>query len=179
MSSAYPWVGEGGHGVGLLANQEDCKMGGAKLTFSPRGGQIWQGKVSWVKCFSLKSPPDIYLKKLGFTWLIHFNFNYTGSLLSQRSLLRTTVNEDHSNTREMNLAIKRQEGMGEFLSRELTIGQCDPAGDAFFSRNKNSSVYINKWYPDYRSKQCACPQIYFLWSNLSCLFLVWFVMRND
>ena len=34
--------------------------------------------------------------------------------------------------------------MGEFLSRELTIGQCDPAHDAFFSRNKDSSVYINK-----------------------------------
>ena len=40
MSSAYSWVGEGGHGVGLLANREDCKMGGAKLTFSPRGGGI-------------------------------------------------------------------------------------------------------------------------------------------
>ena len=32
--------------------------------------------------------------------------------------------------------------MGEFLSRELTIGQCDPASDPFFSRNKDSSVYI-------------------------------------
>ena len=32
--------------------------------------------------------------------------------------------------------------MGEFLSRELTIGQCDPASDPFFSRNKASSVYI-------------------------------------
>ena len=40
MSSAYPWVRGGGHGVGLLANQEDCKMGGAKLTFSARGGGI-------------------------------------------------------------------------------------------------------------------------------------------
>ena len=48
--------------------------------------------------------------------------------------------------------------MGEFLKRELTIGQCDPASDAFFSRNKDSSVYINKWYSDYRSKQCAFPQ---------------------
>ena len=32
--------------------------------------------------------------------------------------------------------------MGEFLSRELTVGQCDPASDAFFSRNKDSSVYV-------------------------------------
>ena len=34
--------------------------------------------------------------------------------------------------------------MREFLSRELAIGQCDPASNAFFSSNKNSSVYINK-----------------------------------
>ena len=34
--------------------------------------------------------------------------------------------------------------MGEFLSRELTIRQCDPASDALFSRNKDSSVHINK-----------------------------------
>ena len=34
--------------------------------------------------------------------------------------------------------------MVEFLSRELTVGQCDPASDAFFSRNKDSSVNINK-----------------------------------
>ena len=126
MSSAYPWVGEGGHGVGLLANQEDCKMGGAKLTFSPRGGGIWQGKVSWVKCSSLKSPPDIYLKKLGFTWLIHFNFNYTCSLLSRRSLLRTTVNKDHSSTREMNLAIKRQEEWGNSLVANSRSGNMIP-----------------------------------------------------
>ena len=32
--------------------------------------------------------------------------------------------------------------MGEFLSRELTVGQCDPFSHAFFSRNKDSSVYV-------------------------------------
>ena len=34
--------------------------------------------------------------------------------------------------------------MREFLTRELKIGQYDPASDAFFSKNKDSSVYINK-----------------------------------
>ena len=41
MSSAYPWMGGGDwHGVGLVASQDDCKMGGAELTFFPRGGGI-------------------------------------------------------------------------------------------------------------------------------------------
>ena len=40
MSSAYPRMEGGGHGVGLVASQDDCKMGGAKLTFFPRGGGI-------------------------------------------------------------------------------------------------------------------------------------------
>ena len=67
--------------------------------------------------------------------------------------------------------------MGEFLSRELAIGQCDPASDAFFSRNKNSSVYINKWYSDYTHQSNALARkIYYLLGNLSCLFffdLLW------
>ena len=41
MSSASPLGGGGGGAwVGLLANQGDCKMCGAKLTIFPRGGGI-------------------------------------------------------------------------------------------------------------------------------------------
>ena len=66
--------------------------------------------------------------------------------------------------------------MGKFLSRELTIGQCDPAGDAFFSRNKDRSVYINKWYSDTDQSDARSRKIYSLSGNLSCLFfcnLLW------
>ena len=66
--------------------------------------------------------------------------------------------------------------MGEFLSRELTIGQCDPASDAFFSRNKDRSVYINKWYSDKDQSDARSRKIYSLSGNLSCLFfcnLLW------
>ena len=51
--------------------------------------------------------------------------------------------------------------MGEFLSRELTVGQCDPASDAFFSRNNDRSTDQS----DARS-----GKIYSLSGNLSCLF---------
>ena len=178
MSSAYPWVGEGGHGVRLLANQEDCKMGGAKLTFSPRGGGIWQGKVSWVTCLSLKSPPDIYLKKLGFTWLIHFNFNYTCSLLSWRSLLRATVNKDHNSTREMNLAIKRQEEWGNSLVANSRSGNVIPSA-ALSSVGTRTVVFTltSDLQNDQSNKRSR--KIYPLSGNVSYLFLLWFVMRND
>ena len=39
-------------------------MGGAKLTVSPEGegGEFNKAKSPWVKCFSVKNPPDIHLK---------------------------------------------------------------------------------------------------------------------
>ena len=179
MSSAYPGWGRGGHVVGLLANQEDCKIGGAKLTFSPRGGGIWQGKVSWVKCFSLKSPPDIYLKKLGFTWLIHFNFNYTWSLLSRRSLLRTTVNMDHSGTREMDLAIKRQEEWGNSLVANSRSGNVIPPATLSSVGTRTVVFTLTSDIQTTHQSNALALKIYYLWGNLSCLFLLWFVMRND
>ena len=70
--------------------------------------------------------PWYHLKKLGFTWLIDFDFNYTSSLLSWRSLLRTTANKDHKSTREMNLAIKRQEEWGNSLVANSRSGNVVP-----------------------------------------------------
>ena len=59
--------------------------------------------------------------------------------------------------------------MGEFFSRELTVGQCDPASDAFFSRNIQTTDQSNA-----RSRK-----IYYLSGNLSCLFFCDLFMRND
>ena len=153
-------------------------MGGAKLTFSPRVGGIWQGKVSWVKCLSLKSPPDIYLKKLGFTWLIHFNFNYTCSLLSWRSLLRTTVNKDHNSTREMNLAIKRQEEWGNSLVANSRSGNVIPSA-ALSSVGTRTVVFTLTSDLQNDQSNTRSRKLYPLSGNVSCLFLLWFVMRND
>ena len=94
-------------------------MGGAKLTISPRGGGIWQVLLN-------EKSPWYHQKKVGFTWLIHFDFNYTSSLLSWRSLLRTTANKDHKSTREMNLAIKRQEEWGNSLVANSRSGNVIP-----------------------------------------------------
>ena len=154
-------------------------MSGAKLTFFPRGGGIWQGKVPWVKCLSLKSPPDIYLKTLGFTWLIHFIFNYTCSLLSWRSLLRTTVNKDHKSTREMNLAIKRQEEWGNSLVANSRSGNVIPPATLSSVRTRTVAFTLTSDIQTTRQSNAHARKIYFLWGNHSCLFLLWFVMRNE
>ena len=51
--------------------------------------------------------------------------------------------------------------MGEFLSCEFTIGQSDPASDAFFSRNKDRST---------DQSNARSSKIYSLSGDLSCLF---------
>ena len=67
--------------------------------------------------------------------------------------------------------------MGEFLSRELTIGQCDPASDALFSRNKDSVVFtLTSDIQTTDQSNARSRKIYYLSGNLSCLFscdLLW------
>ena len=84
-------------------------MDGSKVTISPRGGGILLGQV----LLNEKSP-WYNLKKLGFTWLIHFDFNCTSSLFSWR-VCCATANKDHKSTRVMNLATKGQEEWGNSL----------------------------------------------------------------
>ena len=61
--------------------------------------------------------------------------------------------------------------MGEFLSRELTVGQCDPFSDAFFSRNKDSVVFtLTSDIQTTDQSNSRSRKIYYLSGNLSCLF---------
>ena len=95
-------------------------MGGAKLTIPPRGGGIWQGKVSWVKCFPMKNPPDIIWKQLasldGFTLiLIILVVCLADEVCCARLLTRTTKAPWNE------FGYKAARRMGEFLSRELTL----------------------------------------------------------
>ena len=151
-------------------------MSGAKLTISPRDGGIWQGKVSWVKCFSMKNPPDITKKKLGFTWLIHFDFNYTSSLLSWRSLLRTTANKDHKSTREMNLAIKRQEEWGNSLVANSRSGNVIPPATLSSVGTRTVVFTLTSDIQTTDQSNARSRKSYSLSGNLSCLFfcnLLW------
>ena len=144
-------------------------MGGAKLTISPRGGGIWQVLLN-------EKSPWYHQKKVGFTWLIHFDFNYTSSLLSWRSLLRTTANKDHKSTREMNLAIKRQEEWGNSLVANSRLGNVI-APAALSSVGTRTAVFTLT--SDIRTKDqgnARSRKIYSLSGNLSCFFfcnLLW------
>ena len=144
-------------------------MGGAKLTISPRGGGIWQVLLN-------EKSPWYHQKKVGFTWLIHFDFNYTSSLLSWRSLLRTTANKDHKSTREMNLAIKRQEEWGNSLVANSRLGNVIPPA-ALSSVGTRTAVFTLT--SDIRTKDqgnARSRKIYSLSGNLSCFFfcnLLW------
>ena len=144
-------------------------MSGAKLTISPRGGGIWQVLLN-------EKSPWYHQKKVGFTWLIHFDFNYTSSLLSWRSLLRTTANKDHKSTREMNLAIKRQEEWGNSLLANSRSGNVIPPTTL---SSVGTRTVVFTLTSDIRTKdQGNAPsrKIYSLSGNLSCLFfcnLLW------
>ena len=144
-------------------------MGGAKLTISPRGGGIWQVLLN-------EKSPWYHQKKVGFTWLIHFDFNYTSSLLSWRSLLRTTANKDHKSTREMNLAIKRQEEWGNSLVANSRLGNVIPPATL---SSVGTRTVVFTLTSDIRTKDqgnASSRKIYSLSGNLSCLFfcnLLW------
>ena len=144
-------------------------MGGAKLTISPRGGGIWQVLLN-------EKSPWYHQKKVGFTWLIHFDFNYTSSLLSWRSLLRTTANKDHKSTREMNLAIKRQEEWGNSLLANSRSGNVIPPTTL---SSVGTRTVVFTLTSDIRTKDqgnARSRKIYSLSGNLSCLFfcnLLW------
>ena len=144
-------------------------MGGAKLTISPRGGGIWQVLLN-------EKSPWYHQKKVGFTWLIHFDFNYTSSLLSWRSLLRTTANKDHKSTREMNLAIKRQEEWGNSLLANSRLGNVIPPTTL---SSVGTRTVVFTLTSDIRTKDqgnARSRKIYSLSGNLSCFFfcnLLW------
>ena len=144
-------------------------MGGAKLTISPRGGGIWQVLLN-------EKSPWYHQKKVGFTWLIHFDFNYTSSLLSWRSLLRTTANKDHKSTREMNLAIKRQEEWGNSLVANSRLGNVIPPATL---SSVGTRTVVFTLTSDIRTKDqgnARSRKIYSLSGNLSCFFfcnLLW------
>ena len=160
MSSDSPW-GAWGRTPGQLAGFSNGRCKGNN--FSQGWGNLTRQSLLGQVLLNEKSP-WYHLKNLGFTWLIHFDFNCTSSLLSWRSLLRTTANMGPQKHPWTEFGYKAARRMGEFLSREATIGKCDPASDAFFSRNKDRCVYINKWYSDYRSKRRALPQnLLFVW----------------
>ena len=151
-------------------------MGGAKLAVSPSGGGIWQGKVPWVKFFPMKNSPDITSKKLGFTWLMNFDFNCTSSLLSWRSVLRTTVNKDHKSTREMNLAIKRQEEWGNSLVANSRLGNVIPPATLSSVGTRTVVFTLTSDIQTTDQSNARSRKIYYLSGNLSCLFfcdLLW------
>ena len=61
--------------------------------------------------------------------------------------------------------------MREFLKRELTIGQCDPASDAFFTVGTRTVVFTLT--SDIRTtdqSNARSRKIYSLSGNHSCLF---------
>ena len=67
--------------------------------------------------------------------------------------------------------------MGEFLSRELTVGQCDPASDAFFTVGTRTVVFtLTGDIQTTDQSNARSGKIYYLSGNLSCLFfcdLLW------
>ena len=144
-------------------------MGGAKLTISPRGGGIWQVLLN-------EKSPWYHQKKVGFTWLIHFDFNYTSSLLSWRSLLRTTANKDHKSTREMNLAIKRQEEWGNSLNANSRSDNVIPPATLSSVGTRTVVFTLTSDIRTTDQSNARSRKIYSLSGNLSCLFfcnLLW------
>ena len=144
-------------------------MGGAKLTISPRGGGIWQVLLN-------ENSPWYHQKKVGFTWLIHFDFNYTSSLLSWRSLLRTTANKDHKSTREMNLAIKRQEEWGNSLNANSLSGNVIPPATLSSVGTRTVVLTLTSDIQTTDQSNARSRKTYSLSGNLSCLFfcnLLW------
>ena len=120
--------------------------------------------------------PLISPEKLGFTWLIHVDFNYTSSLLSWRSLLRTTANKDHKSTREMNLAIKRQEEWGNSLLANSRSGNVMPPATLSSVGTRTVVFTLTSDIQTTHQSNARARKIYYLLSNLSCLFffdLLW------
>ena len=62
--------------------------------------------------------------------------------------------------------------MGEFLSRELTIGQCDPASDAFFTVGTRTVVFTLTSDLQNDQSNTRSRKINPLSGNVSCLFLL-------
>ena len=116
--------------------------------------------------------PCYHLKKLGFTWLIYFDFNYTSSLLSWPTLTRTTANKDDKSTREKNLAIKRPEEWGNSLVGNSRSGNVNlPA--ALPSVGTRTVVFTLTSDIQTTDQSNACSRkIYPLSGNLSCFFSV-------
>ena len=147
--------------------------------FPPGVGEINKAKCPESSASQWKIPVIPTSKKLGFTWLIHLNFNDTCSLLSWQNLLCTTVNKDHKSIREMNLAIKSAaRRMGKIPRRFATnLGNVIlPATLSSLGTRTVASTLTR--YPDYRSKQCACPQNLLFVRHLFLLIFLQFAMRN-
>ena len=155
-------------------------MGGAKLTVFPEGegGNLTRQSPPGSSASQWKILLISTSKTVLHLIYLNFKLGYLPSLLSWRNLLRMTANIDHKSNE---FGYKATRLMGKFLRRKLR--QCDPASYAFFSRNKNSGIYINKWYPDYRSKQCASIPAKFTIIYVSYLYFLayfsWFVKKND
>ena len=113
--------------------------------------------------------PWYHLKKLGFTWLIHFDFNCTSSLLSRRSVLRTTVNKDHKSTREMNLAIKRQEEWGNSLVANSRSGNVIPPATLSSVGTRTVVFTLTSDIQTTDQSNARSRKIYSVSGNLSCL----------
>ena len=108
--------------------------------------------------------------------LIDSHFNYTSSLLSWRSLLRTTANKDHKSTREMNLAIKRQEEWGNSLVANSRSGNVIPPATLSSVGTRTVVFTLTSDTQTTDQSDARSGKIYSLSGNLSCLFfcnLLW------
>ena len=110
------------------------------------------------------------------TGLHLIDFNYTSSLLSWRSLLRTTANKDHKSTREMNLAIKRQEEWGNSLVANSRSGNVIPPATLSSVGTRTVVFTLTSDIRTTDQSNARSRKIYSLSGNLSCLFfsnLLW------
>lgn len=165
MSSASSW----GRTRGIVSWQ-----------FPPGVGEINKAKCPGSSASQWKIPVIPTSKKLGFTWLIHLNFNDTCSLLSWQNLLCTTVNKDHKSIHdEFSYKVSRKENGENSSSLRHKLGQCDPSGYTLSSLGTRTVAFTITRYPDYRSKQCACPQNLLYVRHLFLLIFLQFVMRDD
>ena len=151
-------------------------MGGAKVTISPRGGGIWQGKVSWVKCFSMKNHPDI-------TWKIWASLDWFTLILivvvvclADEVCCARLLTWGHKSTRELNLAIKRQEEWGNSLVAKPRSGNVIPPATLSSVGTRTTVFTLTSDIQTTDQSDARCRKIYFLSGNLSCLFfcdLLW------
>ena len=148
-------------------------MGGAKLTISPRGGGIWQGKVPWVKSFSMKNPPDITSKNwASLDWftliLIILVVCLADEVCCARLLTRMTC--------EMNLAITRQEEWGNSLVANSRSGNVIPPATLSSVGTRTVVFTLTSDIQTTHQSNARARKIYYLLGNLSCLFffdLLW------